>query len=621
MSYQSKSSRTTFEEGGTRLDPYLAPNYVKSVNNRPGHKSSISKAFIAAQSTVSLDGRGRDPRPRTNSSSNIVQTQLALEDIQSFNARVDATTQCQNDTTEQIIPIQLPTLRPADSKGSPLVVIPVAASAQQLPSPVSTQQDSTVPSLVPSGSSIEMISPLQTTKSPRPPRPPRYFEAGLMPSPKSQAETSSNVEWEQIQKLRIEVWGLRSLIHEMRNTLREKQEAKSKADDILFRRMNMQGLGVLPNQNYALGRGQKKLAELMEDCQRARDEYGPVEDECIQAEDRLSNKEFALTNLEKQYYKRPNPPNIAKPNMSNLSTANLNAFDHTGPPPLPQNEDEYAREIENSEYHPKVTEYLSKLGDLDLLQERLDEHLDEKESLEVEKASRLRFGLALDTEDQDWLDASHTIEDNLIEKINLLQKDLESKKQECFAMGLVDEDGEATNFQRQEQFSFRGEVDPQNQKSEYVKYPLLLLRSGVKLEEALEFEPGPDERSDTTTSRINEWMLEKLRMSVLDVNLLARTFEAWVGGINDEWQFSVLKLWYKDGTIEAAGRYRVYTSSMTSQAPPLPSNHSDPAPKPRNDEESFGLFFASSNGFRSGPLDKKEIDLLTQFASPAAGQV
>jgi hypothetical protein len=474
-----------------------------------------------------------------------------------------------------------------------------------------------------------MISPLQTTSLPspvtpaKPPQPPPQFQAGLVPSTKSQAETSSNVEWEQIQKLRIEVWGLRSLIHEMRNTLREKQEVKSKADDILFRRMNMQGLGVLPDQNYAFGRGQKNLTELMEDCQRARDEYGPVEDECIHLEDHLSNKEFELTNLEKQYYKRPNPPNVAKPSLSKLSMANLTAFQHAGPPSLPQKEDDdYAREIEDSEYHPKVTEYLSKLGDLDLLQERLDEYLDEKESLEVEKASRLRFGLALDPEDQDWLDTSHTVEDDILEKISLLQKDLESKKLDCLAMGLVDEDGEPTNFQRREQFWFRGEVDPQNQESEYVKYPHLLLpRRGVKHEEAVEFEPKPDERSDTTTSRINEWMLEKLRISVLDVNLLARTFEAWVGGINDEWQFSVLKLWYKDGTIRATGRLRVNTSSMTTQVPPLPSNNSDPALRPPNDEESFSLFFASSNGFRSGPLDMKQIDLLTQFSSPAAGQV
>jgi hypothetical protein len=292
---------------------------------------------------------------------------------------------------------------------------------------------------------------------------------------------------------------------------------------------------------------------------------------------------------------------------------------------LPQKEDdEYAREIENSEYHPKVAEYLSKLGDLDLLQERLDEFLDEKESLEVEKASRLRFGLGLDPEDQDWLDNSHTVEDDINDKINLLQKDLESKKQECLTLGLVDEEGEPTNFQRREQLSFRGEVDPQNQKSEYVKYPLLLLpRRGAKHEEAVEFEPKPDEKSDNTTSRINEWMLEKLRMSVLDVNLLARTFEAWVGGINDEWQVSVLKLWYRDGTIQATGRFRVYTSSMTTQAPRPTSNPSDSALKTPNDEEVFSRFFASSHRFQSAPapFDMKRITLLTQFASPTAGQV
>jgi hypothetical protein len=42
-------------------------------------------------------------------------------------------------------------------------------------------------------------------------------------------------------------------------------------------------------------------------------------------------------------------------------------------------------------------------------------------------------------------------------------------------------------------------------------------------------------------------MLDKLRSSPLDVNLLARTFESVAGKTRDEWQLDVLKLWYKDG--------------------------------------------------------------------------
>jgi hypothetical protein len=625
MSYRPSQSRI-LEEGEARLDTYLAPNYLKTTSKRTGHKSSISETLVAAQSIIDLEDRGDEARPRASSTSNIVQTQLALEaDIQSFNARVDAT-QCQSDTTEQADPQQHPqhpsTIR-ADSKEAPRVIVPVEASAAERASLTSTPPESTLPSLLPMGTAIKMISLLQATNTPspvtpaKPPRPPSHFEMGLLESQENQAETGSNAEWEEIQKLRIQVWSLRSQIHEMRNTLREKQDTKSTADDILFRRMTVHSL-IQSDQSVFIGRGQKTLAELMQDCQVARDEYGPLEDDCNQLEDQLSAQEFKLARLENHYYMRPNTPNNPKPDMSNLS-----AFQRAGPPSLILNEDEdLAHEIGDTQYHPLVTEYLSKLGDLDLLQERLYELMDEKESLEVERDSRLRYGLALDPEDQVWLENSQNAEDELAEKIRLLEQDLESKKQECMSRGLVDEEGEPTSFQRQEQVSFDGEedVDPKNQKSEYVKYPLLLPRPGMKHEELVDYEPKPDEASDTTASRINEWMLDKLRMSALDVSLLARTFEGWFGQINDSWQIAVLQLWYRDGTIETTGRYRVYTSSMTTQAPPI-SHPSDPAPKHIEDDRSFGLFLASSIRFPSDPSDTKQIAfILRNSPAPPRGK-
>jgi len=79
---------------------------------------------------------------------------------------------------------------------------------------------------------------------------------------------------------------------------------------------------------------------------------------------------------------------------------------------------------------------------------------------------------------------------------------------------------------------------------------------------------------DPTPRRINEWMLRQLRNSALDVNLLARTFQAIFGEIDDRWQIHVLTLWYNDGTMISAGSVRIYTSSMTTQAAPI-SNPSD----------------------------------------------
>jgi hypothetical protein len=119
-------------------------------------------------------------------------------------------------------------------------------------------------------------------------------------------------------------------------------------------------------------------------------------------------------------------------------------------------------------------------------------------------------------------------------------------------MGLIDEDLEPIEFfQKQEQAAFRHEwdLDPEDQISDFIKYPLLLpgpRRIRMKSEG---YELIPEERSDITTSRINKWMLDRLRSSPLEVNLLARTFEGIVGKAQGDWQSSVLQLWHKDGTV------------------------------------------------------------------------
>jgi hypothetical protein len=120
-------------------------------------------------------------------------------------------------------------------------------------------------------------------------------------------------------------------------------------------------------------------------------------------------------------------------------------------------------------------------------------------------------------------------------------------------MGLVDEDGEPSTFQHREQYYFSGDVNPEGQISDFVKYPLLLLPARMTDEHVVDFEPKSNERSDITMNRINEWMLGKLFSSPLEVNLLARTFEGTVGKMTqDDWQLSVLKFWHQDGMVTAA---------------------------------------------------------------------
>lgn len=112
-------------------------------------------------------------------------------------------------------------------------------------------------------------------------------------------------------------------------------------------------------------------------------------------------------------------------------------------------------------------------------------------------------------------------------------------------------------------------MNSHNRESEYVKYPLLLPYHPRKKDEDNEkFEPRPDMESDTATSRINEWILDKLRISPLDVNLLASTFESIYGRISKDWQLHVLKVWYEDDTTRI-----IPSTSPASQHSSMSTRH------------------------------------------------
>jgi hypothetical protein len=306
----------------------------------------------------------------------------------------------------------------------------------------------------------------------------------------------------------------------------------------------------------------------------------------------------------------------------------------------------YSRSIdeedEEFDFHPLVSRYLSRMGDLDLLKERFDDLLDEKRGLEEQRERRRQLGLTLDPEDQQWLENAQSAKDDLSEKIRMLQKDLEVMKLDCLSRGLVDEDGEPTDFPIREQHSFDDEEDmnPRDQKSEYVKYPLLLPYPGVKPTREFHYEPRPDEKSERTiispaaihthkqtisatlmllssletwnsSSRINEWLLHRLRMSALDVNLLARTFQDISGVITDRWQIAVLRLWYRDATMrDADGEVRIYTDSMTTQAPAI-SNPSTGQIKPGKTYPTRRPSFSERiSQFSTSSLDDDEVEIV-----------
>ncbi|KAG4435138.1 hypothetical protein IFR05_009370 [Cadophora sp. M221] len=400
--------------------------------------------------------------------------------------------------------------------------------------------------------------------------------------------------WKEVRDLRDEILGLRSLVHQKRVSLKEMGRAKAEADNLLFSRMMMVGQGVHLEAHSLPGLGQKSLQQLMDECQEARNNYGPEEDDCIALEDKLSRLEFKLNRLEQPFFLLVDEPHPSPPPAGKTPTV-------AAPDDDSDSDSSYDDEFEEPLYHPLVTRFLSKLGDLDLLQERRDNLSDEKRSLEGEKASRARFGMVLSPEDQAWLDGSQAEYDSLVTKIDLLEKELVDLKRDCLARGLVDEDGEPTDFQDLEEASFNDEEDlnPKDQTSEYVKYPKLLpLHRGRKHEDVDFYEPEPEpyEKSEIPTTRINKWILGSLRISPLDVNFLARTFEQRGGKTGTQWEIAVLNFWFRDDTIENNTKpRRAHASSLITE-----TDISNPNKlKHTSDGSPFSSFFSSIRGLTS----------------------
>jgi hypothetical protein len=378
------------------------------------------------------------------------------------------------------------------------------------------------------------VKPSPTTRPPGP-GPGSSFK---LPGPGTQQETamSSQVrdrghvdkEWVKIKRFRAEIWSLRSRIHEMRRILRERQIAKSEADDKYFKYVRMRGLG-LAFGNQGTSNEQKTMEALFHDCEVARDEYGPFEDDCNLLENELGNQEFELQKLEGKFYDRPIELLVSRSDVPDTTHNSPTASNYSG------------FEL-NQQFHPLVSEYLSKIGDVEIIRERLDWHVEEKYALEEEKETRMRVNVELAELDQQWLDNYSNTENDLLNQLEVAEEEVEKLRLECFSRGLVDEEGNATDFDHRERQTFVADVDAGSEISEYIKFPILIPRPGSKQVQLHSSGPDPDETLHDSSVRVDQWLLHQLRMSALEVNLLARIFESQFGHIKEgaSWQIDVL---------------------------------------------------------------------------------
>ncbi|KAF7863098.1 hypothetical protein EAF04_007181 [Stromatinia cepivora] len=353
--------------------------------------------------------------------------------------------------------------------------------------------------------------------------------------------------WKEISQMGDRVRALRFKLQNKRRELRILQREKSLADDAYFKQVKMREFHMpFPRAWWS----EKTIAELLNDSQKARDEYGPIEDEYIQMENDLDSQEWELSQQEKQFYSQLQDPSRV-----------------FRMPIEPRDASELQDEPKHFEQHPLVDAYLMKLGELDILHDYYDDILDDKLDLEEQLAVRKRFNMTLMPENQQWLDSSQSRLDDLASKIQVAETEERELRQQCLSLGLIDENGKPTEPSIQEQHGLSTGAAPKTLEDprEFVQtLPLLPpepsdMEIGIK---ALDSDHNYSARNE----RFDRWSLEKLQVSLVEINIYANCFENYddltdlsklKGVVHDD---DFVTAWFADGFTNSAPRSGDFTS-------------------------------------------------------------
>jgi hypothetical protein len=340
-----------------------------------------------------------------------------------------------------------------------------------------------------------------------------------------------------VQLLRLQIQGQRGVVELMR-------EAQSDADEQYIKRIRTNHVSKdhseQTNPSEALA-----LENLWRLCQAARDAYGPAEDSLISMEKRLEVEEARLERIEERFYQRLDESQPASQATSLLTIEDEAAYQNEDDDESSEQGSTISRPADEVDYD----DYLWRLGNLDLLQERHQSLVNEKLMLEEEQEKRRRVGMDLNAESLDFLGRFEEILAPVKMEIEEVSKDIERIKQLCIKKGLMDAHGNPIQAPAIDE-------TPESKSQEEVQSELPAEHSKPSQHQ----DPSGNNEADFRASAshegfgpfINLWLLHKLRSSALEILLLACYVAAAVtnlDGIN--WQAEALRLWDKDGAEEA----------------------------------------------------------------------
>ncbi|KAF5874235.1 uncharacterized protein Bfra_004242 [Botrytis fragariae] len=367
-------------------------------------------------------------------------------------------------------------------------------------------------------------------------------------------------QWQNTSRVRSHVASLRFTLQHKRHGLRMLQNEKSLADEAYFKHIKMRELHMpFPSKWWS----EKTTEELLSDCQQVRDNYGSLEDEYNQLERDLDVQEYELSRHEENFYSQLRDPARHLP-------ASMEHVRYPGWVERP----EHLEPQKPQELHPLVDAYFSKLGELDSFRELYDDILDEKLSLEEKVDLRKRFDMEpLTIENQEWLDSSQAQLDDLISKIQNAEEEEIFLHQKCFSLGLIDEAGEPLESSKQEQSSPSLDLTlkPLETPNQYPQSSPLFRSEPSDLKSVIKT-LDPENNRLTRNERFDRWSLEKLQISLHEVNIYTHCFNSY----DESQDLSKLKekfckkdfttAWFEDGFTDRDTKpYALTATNSTSQ--------------------------------------------------------
>ncbi|GAQ06377.1 hypothetical protein ALT_3698 [Aspergillus lentulus] len=344
---------------------------------------------------------------------------------------------------------------------------------------------------------------------------------------------------------------------EMRVALRYKREDEGKHRAALMKRLNS-----LLAQDH-------QLANLIEGLESATESYLDLEQTYHRTEDELDQEEYVLIQSMQRFAKslRESPPGLSKVTLQAESSAS--------------DDGALSFHDEPQEYPPAVFDYLSRVGDARILQERLAE-LDSQWYTIVDK-QRLRSSLniSLDEESLQFLRSYDGSRTQIRKELHETMLDIVRLRAICDERGLRTEE-------------YTGDMDFLYGMGleEVASQPEDPLKTSAIDDSSPFYEPGSAKVSSAMF--INKWLLHQLRHSSVEISRLKAAPE--LQQLSDEgWDDAnisrlALTVWFSDDTVRNSPRtlsqtddydYTGATERSKATRPRLQKSKSEPGITPK----------------------------------------